>query len=98
MLKSALMHRISSRNLHLYQRDVEKVLKAILDQIVGALARGDRVELRGFGVFSTTLRKARTGRNPRTGVAVSVAQKAMPSFKAAKEMQKRLNPEAAQVD
>jgi integration host factor subunit beta len=94
MLKSALMHRISSRNPHLYQRDVEKVLKAILDQIVGALARGDRVELRGFGVFSTKLRKARTGRNPRTGVAVSVAQKAMPSFKAAKEMQKRLNPEA----
>jgi integration host factor subunit beta len=98
MLKSALMHRISSRNPHLYQRDVEKVLKAILDQIVGALARGDRVELRGFGVFSTKLRKARTGRIPRTGVAVSVAQKAMPSFKAAKEMQKRLNPEAAQVD
>jgi integration host factor subunit beta len=92
MLKSALMHRISSRNPHLYQRDVEKVLKAILDQIVGALARGDRVELRGFGVFSTKLRKARTGRNPRTGVAVSVAQKAMPSFKAAKEMQNDLIP------
>jgi integration host factor subunit beta len=98
ILKSNLIQRISSRNPHLYQRDVEKVLNAILDQIVGAMARGDRVELRGFGVFSTKLRKARTGRNPRTGVAVSVAQKAMPSFKAAKEMQKRLNPEAAQVD
>jgi integration host factor subunit beta len=98
MLKSALIQRISSRSPHLYQRDVEKVLKALLDQIVRALARGDRVELRGFGVFSTKLRKARTGRNPRTGVAVSVAQKAMPSFKAAKEMQKRLNQEAAQVD
>ena len=98
MLKSALIQRISSRNPHLYQRDVEKVLNAILDQIVRALARGDRVELRGFGVFSTKLRMARTGRNPRTGVVVSVAQKAMPSFKAAKEMQKRLNPEGAQVD
>jgi integration host factor subunit beta len=98
MLKSHLIRRISSRNPHLYQRDVEKVLNAILDQIVRALARGDRVELRGFGVFSTKLRKARTGRNPRTGVAVSVAQKAMLSFKAAKEMQKRLNQEAAQVD
>jgi integration host factor subunit beta len=98
MLKSSLIHRISSRNPHLYQRDVERVLKAILNQIIEALARGDRVELRGFGVFSTKLRKARTGRNPRTGVAVSVPQRAMPFFKAAKEMQKRLNPEAAQVD
>jgi integration host factor subunit beta len=98
MLKSALIHRISSQNPHLYQRDVEKVLNAILDQIVGALARGDRVELRDFGVFSTRLRKARTGRNPRTGVAVSVAQKEMTSFKASKELRKRLNPEAAQGD
>jgi integration host factor subunit beta len=98
LLKSNLIQRISSQNPHLYQRDVEKVLNAILDQIVGAMARGDRVELRDFGVFSTKLRKARTGRNPRTGVAVSVAQKAMPSFKAAKEIRKRLNPQAAQGD
>jgi integration host factor subunit beta len=98
MLKSALIHRIFSQSPHLYQRDVEKVLRAILDQIVGALARGDRVELRDFGVFSTKLRKARTGRNPRTGVAVSVPQRAIAFFKAAKEMQKRLNPKAAQID
>jgi integration host factor subunit beta len=98
MLKSSLIHRISSRNPHLYQRDVERVLKAILNQIIEALARGDRVELRGFGVFSTKLRKARTGRNPRTGVVVSIPQKARPSFKAAKEMQARLNPEAVQMD
>jgi integration host factor subunit beta len=96
MLKSELIQRISSQNPHLYQRDVEKFLKAILDQIVVALARGDRVELRDFGVFSTRLRKARTCRNPRTGVAVSVAPKAVPSFKAAKEMRERLK--AAQVD
>jgi integration host factor subunit beta len=95
MLKSELIERISSENPHLYQRDVEKVVDAILDQITEALARGDRVELRGFGAFSTKLREARTGRNPRTGVLVSVAQKAMPSFKTGKEMRKRLNREAA---
>ncbi len=70
----------------------------MLDQIVGALAQGDRVELQGFGTFSAKLRKAWTARNPRTGALLSIPQKAMPSFKAAKELQKRLNPEAAQVD
>jgi integration host factor subunit beta len=95
MLKSELIESISSQNPHLYQRDVEKVVDAILDQITDALSHGDRVELRGFGAFSTKLREARTGRNPRTGVAVSVAPKAMPFFKAAKEMRKRLNREAA---
>ena len=95
MLKSDLIERISSQNPHLYQRDLEKVVDAIFDQILEALARGDRVELRGFGVFSTKLREARTGRNPRTGVAVSVAQKAMPYFRAGREMRKRLNREAA---
>ena len=98
MLKSDLIERISSQNPHLYQRDVEKVVNAILDQITEALARGDRVELRGFGAFSVKLREARTGRNPRTGVAVSIAQKAMPFFKAGKEVRKRLNQEASQRD
>ena len=95
MLKSKLIRRIFSQNPHLYQRDVEKVVDAMLDQIIIALAHGDRVELRGFGTFSAKLRKAWTARNPRTGVVVSIPQKAMPSFKAAKEMQARLNPEAA---
>ena len=95
MIKSDLIERISSQNPHLYQRDVEKVVNAILDQITEALARGDRVELRGFGAFSAKLREARTGRNPRTGVAVSIAQKALPFFKAGREMRKRLNREAA---
>ena len=98
MLKSSLIYRISSRNPHLSQRDAEKVVNAILDKIVEALARGDRVELRAFGAFSAKPRKAWTARNPRTGVAVSVPQKAMPFFKAAREMRQRLNPEAAQVD
>jgi integration host factor subunit beta len=96
MIKSELIQRITSQNPHLYQRDLEKVVDAIFDQIIEALACGDRVEVRGFGVFSTKLREARTGRNPRTGVAVSIAQKAMPFFKAGKEMRKRLNREAAQ--
>jgi integration host factor subunit beta len=92
MLKSELIQRISSQNPHLYQRDIEKIVSAILDEIIKALRRGDRVELRGFGAFSAKLRGARQGRNPRTGAAVPVAQKAVPSFKTGKEMRKRLNP------
>lgn len=67
MIKSELVQRIAESNPHLYQRDVENIVNAILDEIVAALARGDRVELRGFGAFSVKARPARTGRNPRTG-------------------------------
>jgi len=93
MIKSELIQRISSQNPHLYQRDIEKIVNALLDEIVQALRRGDRVELRGFGVFSAKLRGARTGRNPRTGAAVAVAKRALPFFKTAKEMRARLNRE-----
>jgi integration host factor subunit beta len=95
MLKSELIERISSQNPHLYQQDVEKVVDAIFDQITEALAHGDRVELRGFGVFSAKIRGARKGRNPRTGAEVQVAQKAIPFFKTGKEMRARLNRETA---
>jgi integration host factor subunit beta len=102
MLKSDLVQLISSRNRHLYQRDVEKIIDAILDEIVKALQRGDRVELRGFGAFSTKRRGARQGRNPRTGAVVPVAQKLLPFFKTGKEMRVRLNPDtgplAASID
>ena len=98
MLKSDLIQRIMSQNPHLYQRHVEKIVDTVLDEIVEALRRGDRVELRGFGAFSAKLRKARQGRNPRTGDVVSVAQKAMPFFKVGKEMRARLNPATAAVD
>ena len=98
MIKSELIKRISSQNPHLYVRDIEKVVSAILDEMVEALRRGDRVELRGFGAFSAKLRGARTGRNPRTGVVVSVAKKAYPYFKTGKEMRVRLNPEDAPSD
>ena len=66
------MQRIAGQNPHLYQRDVENIVNAILNEITAALARGDRVELRGFGAFSVKNRPARTGRNPRTGAHVSV--------------------------
>src|SRR3972149_2339196 len=74
MIKSELVQRISVSNPHLYQRDVENIVNAILDEIVAAMARGDRVELRGFGAFSVKHRPARTGRNPRTGAHVSVEE------------------------
>jgi integration host factor subunit beta len=93
MIKSELIQRISSQNPHLFQQDVEKIVTAILDEIVQALSRGDRVELRGFGTFSAKLRGARQGRNPRTGAVVSVAKKAVPFFKTAQEVRARLNRE-----
>jgi integration host factor subunit beta len=92
MIKSELIQRIASQNPHLYQRDIEKIVDAILDEMADALRRGDRVELRGFGAFSVRLRGARQGRNPRTGAVVPVAKKAWPHFKTGKEMRVRLNP------
>ena len=67
MIKSELIDRLAEANPHLYHRDVERVVNTILDGVTDALARGDRVELRGFGAFSVRQRPARTGRNPRTG-------------------------------
>ncbi|MEN5083302.1 integration host factor subunit beta [Bosea sp. TWI1241] len=94
MIKSELVQRIAERNTHLYQRDIENIVGSILDEIVKALARGDRVELRGFGAFSTKQREARIGRNPRTGDAVEVEQKLVPVFKTGKELRLRLNGKA----
>jgi integration host factor subunit beta len=91
VIKSELIDRVAVRNPHLFQRDVEHIVNAILEEIVAALSRGDRVELRGFGAFSVKNRPARTGRNPRTGEQVSVAEKHVPFFKTGKEMRERLN-------
>ena len=91
MIKSELVQRLTEKNPHLYQRDVEKIVNAILDEVTSALAGGNRVELRGFGAFSVKRREARLGRNPRTGAHVDVNEKMVPFFKTGKEMRERLN-------
>lgn len=91
MIKSELVQRLAEANPHLYQRDVERIVATIFDEITKALARGDRVELRGFGAFSVKARPARTGRNPRTGEPVEVTEKSIPFFKTGKELRERLN-------
>lgn len=96
MIKSELVQVIAEMNPHLYQRDVEKIVNTVLDEIADALSRGDRVELRGFGAFSVKNRPARTGRNPRTGVTVQVEEKWVPFFKTGKELRERLNAESLQ--
>ena len=93
MIKSELVKRISAQNRHLFERDIEKIVNAILDEMAEALRRGDPVELRGFGAFSVKLREARQGRNPRTGAVVAVGRKANPAFKTGKEIRERLNRE-----
>lgn len=91
MTKSELVQRIAAADPHLHQRDVENIVKALLNAVIAAMERGDRVELRGFGAFSVKRRAARVGRNPRTGAQVDVGQKRYPFFKAGKEMRERLN-------
>jgi integration host factor subunit beta len=91
MTKSELIARLAERNPHLYQRDVEKIVTTIFDEIAAALARRQRVELRGFGAFSVKQREARVGRNPRTGEAVHVSEKYIPFFKTGKQLRERLN-------
>jgi integration host factor subunit beta len=93
MIKSELIKRISEANPHLFHQDAEKIVNAMLDEIAGALSRGDRVEIRGFGAFSVRSRSARTGRNPRTGSPVQVKYKKLPFFRTGKDMRKRLNRE-----
>jgi len=91
VIKSELINRIAAVNPHLFHRDVEKIVNVVLDEIVEAMARGERVELRGFGAFTVKHRAPRTGRNPRTGQAVEVDEKFVPFFKTGKELRERLN-------
>ncbi|MGE0701698.1 MAG: integration host factor subunit beta [Hyphomicrobiaceae bacterium] len=91
MIKSELIAKIAAANPHLYHRDIERIVNVIFDEIVDALARGDRVELRGFGAFTVKHRPPRVGRNPRTGASVSVEEKFVPFFKTGKELRERLN-------
>lgn len=91
MIRSELIQKIADENPHLYQRDVEKIVNTIFEEITGAMSRGDRVELRGFGAFSVKKRDQRIGRNPRTGESVEVEEKHVPFFKTGKLLRDRLN-------
>ncbi|MFW5834258.1 MAG: integration host factor subunit beta [Pseudomonadota bacterium] len=94
MTKSDLVKRLAEANPHLMLRDVERIVATVFDEISEALARGDRVELRGFGAFSVRGRAARIGRNPRTGEEVAVPDKVVPHFKTGKDLRERLNAES----
>lgn len=94
MTKSELIARLAAANPHLYQRDIERIVTTIFEEISASLARGDRVELRGFGAFSVKQRGARIGRNPRTGEAVSVTSKYIPYFKTGKQLREKLNTDS----
>ena len=94
MIRSELVQRLGDLNPHLYARDCEGVVDAILGKISDAIVAGDRVEMRGFGAFTIVEARARMGRNPRSGAPVSVEAKRKLRFKAGKEMQDRLNPVA----
>jgi integration host factor subunit beta len=94
MIRSELIQQIADDNPHLYQRDVERIVNTIFDEVTAAMARGDRVELRGFGAFSVKQRDARIGRNPRTGETVNVEEKHVPFFKTGKLLRDRLNGKA----
>ena len=91
MIRSELVEKIAEANPDLYQRDVERIVSTVFNEIIEALAGGDRVELRGFGAFSVKKRDARVGRNPRTGEAVQVEEKHVPFFKTGKLLRDRLN-------
>ena len=91
MIRSELIQKLADENPHLFQRDVERIVNTIFDEITETMARGDRVELRGFGAFSVKQRDSRVGRNPRTGASVAVAEKHVPFFKTGKLLRDRLN-------
>lgn len=91
MIRSELIQKIAEENPHLFQRDVERIVATVFDEIISAMSRGERVELRGFGAFSVKQRQSRQGRNPRTGETVQVDEKHVPFFKTGKLLRDRLN-------
>jgi integration host factor subunit beta len=91
MIRSELVQYLSNANPGLSARELDLIVTVFFDTITGRLADGGRVELRGFGAFSTRARDGRTGRNPRTGAAVAIDAKRVPYFKPGKEMRERLN-------
>ncbi len=91
MTKSQLIERLAAQNPHLTHREVDRLVNTIFETIAAALARGERIELRGFGSFTVKEQAPRVGRNPRTGEAVQVPAKLRPHFKSGKELRRRLN-------
>lgn len=91
MTKSELIERIANKNPHLMLKDVERIVSVVLDSITGSLARGDRVEFRGFGAFSVRTRTPRIAKNPRTGEQVKVEERNIPHFKTGKQLFELLN-------
>jgi len=91
IVRSKLLNQLKKSYPNFLKKDLEKVVSIILNEVKQALKRGDRVELRGFGMFSTNIQKARISRNPRTGEKVNTPQKKTIHFKMAKEMFKKLN-------
>ena len=91
VVKSKLLKQLSNNYPNFLKKDLEKFTDIILNEIKRALKRGDRVELRGFGIFSTNIQKARISRNPRTGEKVNTPQKKTIHFKMSKDLFKKLN-------
>jgi integration host factor subunit beta len=91
IVKSKLLQQLKKSYPNFLKKDLEKVVSIILNEIKQALKRGDRVELRGFGIFSTNIQKTRISRNPKTGEKVNTPEKKTIHFKMAKEMFKKLN-------
>jgi integration host factor subunit beta len=91
MIRSQLVQKVAVLNPDLSVQEVDRIVEIVFDSIGARLAEGGRVELRGFGAFTTRARDGRTGRNPRTGAAVTVPSKRVPHFKPGKEMRQRLN-------
>ena len=92
MTKSELIEILSQRQVHLKADDVDLAVKSLLEMMGGALAEGERIEVRGFGSFSLHFRPPRTGRNPKTGDAVALSGKHVPHFKPGKELRERVTP------
>ena len=91
MTKRGIIEELLTRHQHFTARETETIVNAMFDEMTNALARGARIEIRGFGSFGVKKRKAREGRNPKTGVAVKVAAKRIPFFRAGKELKLEVN-------
>ena len=97
MTKSELIDRLADRQKYLSIRDIDTSVKLMLEEMIDALARGERIEIRGFGSFSLNFRQPRIGRNPKSGESVSLESKYVPHFKPGKELRERVNEQAGQA-